>query len=123
MHGYELRKRLKTTVGPLFGVSFGSLYPCLKRMQTSGLVHETEPAPAPRRRKRSGAESAGGQKRVRRVKKVYEITPDGGAILWPSPTPRSCPRRLRCRARPGLAAGRSPSPTARRRRMGRAVLS
>src|SRR5439155_13894310 len=29
MHGYELRKRLAFTLGPLYAVSYGSLYPCL----------------------------------------------------------------------------------------------
>ena len=27
VHGYELKKRLADTLGPLWGVSFGSLYP------------------------------------------------------------------------------------------------
>src|SRR4051812_20969628 len=29
LHGYELKKRLSETLGPLWGISFGSLYPAL----------------------------------------------------------------------------------------------
>jgi DNA-binding PadR family transcriptional regulator len=61
MHGYQLRKRLSTTLGPFWAVSFGSLYPCLRRLREAGFVRETSPE--------SGARS--------RRKCTYEITPAG----------------------------------------------
>jgi DNA-binding PadR family transcriptional regulator len=38
LHGYELKKRLADTVGPGHGVSFGSLYPALGRLEKAGAV-------------------------------------------------------------------------------------
>lgn len=43
MHGYELRQRLSTTLGSLRVLSYGSLYPMLRRLETTGHV-TTEPA-------------------------------------------------------------------------------
>jgi DNA-binding PadR family transcriptional regulator len=40
LHGYELKKRLSETLGPLWGISFGSLYPALKRLEQSGAIEE-----------------------------------------------------------------------------------
>jgi len=37
-HGYELKKRLSETLGPLWGISFGSLYPALRRLERSGAI-------------------------------------------------------------------------------------
>ena len=37
-HGYELKKRLSDTLGPLWGISFGSLYPALKRLELKGWI-------------------------------------------------------------------------------------
>lgn len=41
LHGYELKKRLSETLGPLWGISFGSLYPALRRLERSGAIVET----------------------------------------------------------------------------------
>ena len=43
LHGYELKKRLAEALGPLSSVSFGSLYPALKRLQTAGALEAVEP--------------------------------------------------------------------------------
>ena len=43
MHGYELRKRLAEVLGGLRSISYGSLYPALRRMQAAGLVTTDEP--------------------------------------------------------------------------------
>src|SRR3954466_5530469 len=43
-HGYELKKRLSETLGPLWGISFGSLYPALRRLERSGAIHEVDDA-------------------------------------------------------------------------------
>ena len=46
LHGYELKKRLSETLGPLYGISFGSLYPALRRLEKSGAIEASEPADA-----------------------------------------------------------------------------
>jgi len=38
LHGYQIRKRLGTELGPFRALSYGSLYPCLKRMVADGLL-------------------------------------------------------------------------------------
>ena len=43
MHGYELRKQLAQLLGGLRSISYGSLYPALRRMQAAGLVSTDEP--------------------------------------------------------------------------------
>jgi DNA-binding PadR family transcriptional regulator len=43
LHGYELKKRLSEALGPLSSVSFGSLYPALKRLQAAGALEAVEP--------------------------------------------------------------------------------
>ncbi|MET7639265.1 PadR family transcriptional regulator [Streptomyces sp. NPDC005438] len=43
MHGYELRKRLNTSLGVFRAFSYGSLYPCLKSLVGQGWLVE-EPA-------------------------------------------------------------------------------
>jgi DNA-binding PadR family transcriptional regulator len=41
-HGYDLKKRLSETLGPLWGISFGSLYPALRRLERSGAIEEVD---------------------------------------------------------------------------------
>ncbi len=84
MHGYELKKRLSFTLGPLYAVSYGSLYPCLGRLRQSGLVQERAGEPKPRRR-RKAAEVAAESKTARivpRRRKVYEITATGETFFF-----------------------------------------
>ncbi|MFV0286634.1 MAG: PadR family transcriptional regulator [Demequina sp.] len=38
LHGYQIRKRLGGELGPFRALSYGSLYPCLKRMVASGEI-------------------------------------------------------------------------------------
>jgi DNA-binding PadR family transcriptional regulator len=45
MHGYELRKQLAQVLGGLRSISYGSLYPALKRMHAAGLIATDEPDP------------------------------------------------------------------------------
>jgi DNA-binding PadR family transcriptional regulator len=45
MHGYELRKELNQVLGGLRSISFGSLYPALKRMHAAGLITTDDPGP------------------------------------------------------------------------------
>ena len=50
LHGYELKKRLGETLGFLWGVSYGSLYPALRRLERDGAIEiVVEPAPTPAR--------------------------------------------------------------------------
>jgi len=90
LHGYELKKRLSETLGPLWGISFGSLYPALRRLERSGAIEETEAveltvagnvstgsldgdlaAARVRRRALPG----------RRIRKAYRVTAQGVALF------------------------------------------
>jgi DNA-binding PadR family transcriptional regulator len=42
LHGYELKRRLSETLGPLWGISFGSLYPALRRLERSGAIEAAD---------------------------------------------------------------------------------
>jgi DNA-binding PadR family transcriptional regulator len=67
MHGYELRKELATKLGTLrAAISYGTLYPTLKRLNAAGWISETVPEndTVPLRASRRG-----------RV--VYKITAEG----------------------------------------------
>lgn len=68
MHGYELRKRLNAVLGWGRLLSYGSLYPALKKMLRAGLITEHITAPEP------GAVT-------RRQRIVYELTPAGDQRL------------------------------------------
>src|ERR1044072_1437647 len=69
MHGYELRKRLNTSLGVFRAFSYGTLYPCLKTLVANGWLIE---------------ESVGAQDDTpaapltgRRAKIVYRLTAEG----------------------------------------------
>jgi len=62
LHGYELRKRLNLLLGWTRLLSYGSLYPALKRMLRAGLVAEV-------------ATTSAGVSRRQRI--VYQLTPAG----------------------------------------------
>ena len=84
MHGYELQKRLSFTLGPLYAVSYGSLYPCLKRLRQAGLVKERPGEVKPRRRRKppSGDGELKAPLTMRRRRKVYEITTAGETFFF-----------------------------------------
>jgi len=71
LHGYQLRKQLGSELGPFRALSYGSLYPCLKRMVASGLIaaESEEDAEAARA-------SASRRSRI-----AYRLTDDGKARL------------------------------------------
>jgi DNA-binding PadR family transcriptional regulator len=46
LHGYELKKRLNESLGHLWGVSYGSLYPALARLEKVGAIEVVDPPPA-----------------------------------------------------------------------------
>ncbi len=62
MHGYELRKRLNLMLGWGRVLSYGSLYPTLKKMLRADLIEEATGDPAPV---------------TRRPRIVYEVTEAG----------------------------------------------
>jgi DNA-binding PadR family transcriptional regulator len=65
MHGYELRKQLNVTLGWGRVLSYGSLYPALKKMLKAGWITEHVAAP----------DAGAGVSRRQRI--VYELTPSG----------------------------------------------
>lgn len=92
LHGYELKKRLGETLGFLWGVSYGSLYPALRRLEKAGAIEIVTPpaagtAPVPTgsvsgdlaaARIRSVADRVAGGRRTR---KAYRITDRGEALF------------------------------------------
>jgi DNA-binding PadR family transcriptional regulator len=64
MHGYQLSKRLTDTLGGFWRVSYGSLYPTLKRLEREGAVEQVFDEVA-----------------VGRRKNVYRITEKGEAMF------------------------------------------
>jgi DNA-binding PadR family transcriptional regulator len=60
MHGYELKKRLTYLLGHFWKISFGSLYPALKRLESKNAI-----------------EKAYTVKEKTRNRNVYRITPEG----------------------------------------------
>ena len=99
LHGYELKKRLGETLGFLWGVSYGSLYPALRRLERDGAIEIVEPeappaAPAPApvptgsitgdvaaARLRSGERWSRLTSGTRRTRKAYRITERGDDLL------------------------------------------
>jgi DNA-binding PadR family transcriptional regulator len=88
LHGYELKKRLSDTLGFLWGVSYGSLYPALRRLEREGAIEVvSEPvarvAPIAATGSLKGdlaaARRSAGRavKQSRRTRKAYRITPTG----------------------------------------------
>src|SRR5919106_6801787 len=78
MHGYELRKQLGAMLGPFYQVSWGSLYPTLRRLAKAGAVEKLEGEAAPGGRRRRDAEWRGsGSLTTGRRKTVYRITAQG----------------------------------------------
>ncbi len=69
LHGYELRQRLKATLGGFRAFSFGSLYPTLRRMKDAGWIAEDE----------GDADVVAGAPALtgRRGKVVYKLTAEG----------------------------------------------
>ena len=86
LHGYELKKQLAELVGARSGVSFGSLYPALARLEKGGAVKAVEAHTADATIPMTGALSGeiaafrarlGRPAKSRRTKKVYGITEVG----------------------------------------------
>ena len=86
LHGYEIRKRLGAELGPFRALSYGSLYPCLKRMADDDLIVATAEAEDPRATARSAAKASRASARgqapsARRSRIAYSLTEAGVARL------------------------------------------
>lgn len=95
LHGYELKKRLGDTLGVLWGVSYGSLYPALRRLEKAGAIQSVSGvaaaavvAPAVPTGSITGDVAAAKIRSVadrvagsRRTRKAYRITERGEAML------------------------------------------
>jgi DNA-binding PadR family transcriptional regulator len=100
LHGYELKKRLGESLGVLWGVSYGSLYPALRRLEKSGAIEVADPVdaapPSGTRASGGGVPSTGSltgdlavaRNRLRglatpgrRTRKAYRITPKGDVFF------------------------------------------
>ncbi len=64
LHGYELRKRLASVLGPFRVLSYGTLYPCLRQLAEQGQIAEQD----------AGPQAAGA---TRRARIVYQLTAAG----------------------------------------------
>ncbi len=64
MHGYQLKKSLSETLGPFWQVSYGALYPALKRLRAQGAVEEVFP-----------------KTKVGRRRNVYRLTEKGERLF------------------------------------------
>lgn len=83
MHGYELRKQLGAMLGPFYQVSWGSLYPALRRLAKSGAVEKVA-EPAVSRRTTKSARKAGTRETTLasgRRRTVYRITDVGERLF------------------------------------------
>jgi DNA-binding PadR family transcriptional regulator len=89
LHGYELKKRLGETLGSLWGISYGSLYPALRRLERDGAIEIVEPeiaaVPSPATGSLDGDLAAARLRRpakaTRRTRKAYRLTELGDARL------------------------------------------
>jgi DNA-binding PadR family transcriptional regulator len=88
LHGYELKKRLSEALGLLWGVSYGSLYPALRRLERAGAIEVVEAgpgdaaaAPMPATGSIGGEAAAARMRRLtkasRRTRKAYRLTARG----------------------------------------------
>jgi DNA-binding PadR family transcriptional regulator len=91
-HGYELKKRLSETLGSLWGISFGSLYPALRRLERAGAIEEIDDdaagavaAPIVATGSLKGELASARLRRrarsTRRTRKAYRITDTGRALF------------------------------------------
>lgn len=90
LHGYELKKRLAEDLGVAGAVSFGSLYPALRRLEKTGAITAAEAeATGATRIPMTGSlagEAAAARRRhrpvaSRRIRKAYRLTARGEQLF------------------------------------------
>jgi DNA-binding PadR family transcriptional regulator len=78
MHGYQLSRELSDAHGPFWRVSYGSLYPSLRRLEREGAIEataEVDAGPSSREPTRGKTRTKG------RRKTVYRITEHGDRLF------------------------------------------
>ena len=75
MHGYELRKQLSSKLGLFWSVSFGSLYPTLKKLERRGVVEKSMADPTSRRKQVYSITAAG-------EREFLELLAEGATSAW-----------------------------------------
>ncbi|HVW35343.1 MAG TPA: PadR family transcriptional regulator [Acidimicrobiia bacterium] len=92
LHGYELKKRLNDALGHVWGVSYGSLYPALARLERTGAIEVVDPpapgggTPIPATGSIAGEAAAArlrrpSLRRSGRTRKAYRLAPAGHALF------------------------------------------
>ncbi len=92
LHGYEIRRRLRDSLGLMANISFGSLYPALARLESAGAVRGIEAGTASPLATGAAMGSLSGElaalrskrtaiARPKKSKKVYRITDAGRALF------------------------------------------
>ncbi len=92
LHGYELKKRLTETLGHVWGVSYGSLYPALARLERMGAIEVVDPpASAPAGIPMPATGSIAGEaaaarlrrplRRAGRTRKAYRLAAAGQSLF------------------------------------------
>lgn len=76
MHGYELRKQLVQRLGFFWTVSFGSLYPTLRKMEKRGAVEKLRSAETGHRRKQVYRITEAGER------EFLELLEEGTSSAW-----------------------------------------
>ena len=76
MHGYELRKQLSQKLGFFWTVSFGSLYPTLKKLERRGFVEKFVPTELASRRKQVYRITTAGER------EFLDLLSQGASSAW-----------------------------------------
>lgn len=76
MHGYELRKQLGQRLGFFWSVSFGSIYPTLKKLERRGFVEKFPAVDQTSRRKQVYRITEAGER------EFIELISDGAGSAW-----------------------------------------
>src|SRR5918999_5395440 len=76
MHGYELRKQLAQRLGFFWSVSFGSIYPTLRRLERRGLIEKFSNEDSASRRKQTFRITEEGER------EFMELIAEGATSAW-----------------------------------------
>lgn len=76
MHGYALRKQLGQRLGFFWSVSFGSIYPTLKKLERRGFIEKFHAADQTSRRKQTYRITEAGER------EFIELISDGASSAW-----------------------------------------
>jgi DNA-binding PadR family transcriptional regulator len=80
-HGYDLRRRLNTALGPFRALSYGTLYPALRDLLDHGLIAETTDPAGPSGRRPRVVYELTHPRRHRRRRELRVLARAGRAVL------------------------------------------